>query len=285
MLAKLLARMLDSIVAIVPTGFIAISAELRSALIERGVSPDRIALVPLGIDLTMFGHANPKALKTRYDVRDQPIVMYTGINSPIQRIDYLLRAFSLVLNDVPEALLMVVSPLAHDFDLPSNRALAKSLGLCESVIWVEGHSLADLPDYLAMASVAVVSRPEVPGHPIKLLNYMAAAKPIVCPAGAAKGLRHMHDAFIVPDHKPQELADGIIVLLRNDGLAKVLGAKARITVAEKFDRLKLCEPIEAMYRSLSAAATETVRRDGALLGQPNTQTSGRRWVRGRSVVR
>ena len=184
-------------------------------LLKRGVSADRIALVPCGVDLKMFEGLNPEELRARYNIRDRPVVMYTGINnSPIQRIDYLLHAFSIVLREIPDVLLMVVSPLTHDEEMSANRALADSLGTGKSVIFVEGHALRELPNYLAMASVAVISRPDVPGHPIKLLNYMAASRPIVCSAGAAKGVQHMHDAYLVPDHEPKELAEGIIRLLR-----------------------------------------------------------------------
>jgi glycosyltransferase involved in cell wall biosynthesis len=256
MLAKWVAKLLDSIVAVIPNGFIAITSDLRDGLLKRGVSADRIALVPCGVDLEMFEGANPEGLRARYDIGDRPLVMYTGITGPIQRIDYLLQAFSSVLRQVPDALLMVVSPLKRDADMLANRSLADALGTQENVIWVEGHELSELPNYLALASVAVISRPDVPGHPIKLLNYMAAARPIVCSAGAAKGVRHMLDAFLVPDHEPEQLADGIVRLLRDRTLAQRLGANARKTVSEHFDWRILCAPVSAMYQYLVQGGSE-----------------------------
>jgi 1,2-diacylglycerol 3-alpha-glucosyltransferase len=258
-LAKSIAWLLDSIVATIPNGFIAITNNLRAALLKRGVSADRIVLVPCGVDLEMFENPNPEALRVQYNIHDRPVVMYTGINSPIQRIDYLIHAFSVVLREIPDAVLMVVSPLTHDADMAANRAHADSLGIGESVIWVEGHALMELPNYLAMASVAVISRPDVPGHPIKLLNYMAASRPIVSSAGAAKGVQHMHDAYLVPDHEPKELAEGIIRLLRDRDLASRLGCNARVTVAEQFDWRTLCVPVGAMYESLTHRGTVTMK--------------------------
>ena len=108
-----------------------------------------------------------------------------------------------------------------------------------------------MPDYLALAAVAVMSRPDVPGHPIKLLNYMAAAKPIVCFTGAAKGVHHLHDAYLVPDHDWSKLGEGIITLLEDRELALRLGSKARQTVLTDFDWITLCLKVERLYMRLT----------------------------------
>src|SRR5260370_7497596 len=102
-------------------------------------------------------------------------------------------------------------------------------------MFVGPDALSDLPDYLAAATVAVAPRPECPGHPIKLLNYMASGKPIVCFAGGAKGLTHMHDALVVPDHDWQAMGDAILGFLRNPELAEKLGGNARRNPIENFD--------------------------------------------------
>ena len=52
-------------------------------------------------------------------------------------------------------------------------------------------------DYLAAADVALNPRVHSSGTPQKLLNYMAAAKPVVSFEGSAKGLTHERDALIV----------------------------------------------------------------------------------------
>ena len=251
-LARLVAALLDAFVVKVPDRFIAITAELRDVFLSRGVAPERVTYIPLGVWTRMFEHSNPAPLRLRHGVGQRPVIMYTGINSPFQRIDYLLQAFSLVLREEPAALLMVVSPLRHDPDLGANRDLAHKLGVGDSVIWVEDQSLAELPDYLAMALVAVISRPEVPGHPLKLLNYMAAAKPIVCFNGAAKGVRHMHDAYLVPDHDWRQMGQAILTLLRDRELAGKLAAQGKETVMAKFDWRELCRDIEGVYRSAVA---------------------------------
>jgi glycosyltransferase involved in cell wall biosynthesis len=148
---------------------------------------------------------------------------------------------------------MIVSPLSNEANYAANAALADSLGISQNVIFVGPHKLDELPDYLAMASVTVVPRPECPGHPIKLLNYMMAARPIVCFAGAAKGVRHLHDAFIIPDHDWEKMGDAIVTLIRDPALAKTLGAQAQETVLNNFDWRILAKKVELIYAGLVAA--------------------------------
>ena len=131
--------------------------------------------------------------------------MYTGVLNAFQRVDYLLRAFAVALREKPDALLLVVSPLVSTAHEKEHRQLADELGISRSITWISPHTLEDLPSFLALADVWVVPRPECPGHPVKLLNYMLAGKPVVSFAGGAKGVRHLHDAFIVPNHDFEEL--------------------------------------------------------------------------------
>ncbi len=145
---------------------------------------------------------------------------------------------------------MMVSPLVSESHRREHKKLADQLGISDAIMWIAPHSLDDLPSYLALASVTVISRPECPGHPVKLLNYMLAGQPIVCFEGAAKGLRHLHDAFIVPNHDCEALGKGIIALLKDRALAAKLGANARTTVLANFDWRRICERIECIYDRL-----------------------------------
>ena len=128
------------------------------------------------------------------------------------------------------------------------------------MIWISPHPLKDLPSYLALADVAVVPRPECPGHPVKLLNYMLAGRPIVSFAGGAKGVRHLHDAYIVPNHDCKALSQGIITFLKDRALAAKLGANARATVLANFDWRQICAKIECIYDRLLTVPTEAAAR-------------------------
>ncbi|HLW69982.1 MAG TPA: glycosyltransferase family 4 protein [Candidatus Binataceae bacterium] len=253
-IARTLATMLDRLVPRLPDFVIVISKELETYFRLRGFGPDRMALIPPGVYPAMFARPDPHRIRDHFSIGDRKIVMYTGVSNVFQRIDYLLKAFRTVLAQEPAAVLMIVSPLSGEADLVRNQEFAASLGISESIIWVEGQSLVDLPDYLAAADITVIPRPDIPGYPLKLLNAMAAGKPTVCFAGAAKGVEHLRDAFIVPDHDLDAMGRGILTLLRDPALAEYIGDEARRTILTKFDWEILCTQVEQVYGHVLGAA-------------------------------
>jgi len=249
-LANAIARGLDWFVPIFPDHVTAVSPELKEWFVKRGIAERKVDMIPAGIVPEMFDNADPEKIRRRHQIDSRAIVMYTGVLNAFQRIDYLLRAFAVVSKQIPDVLLVLVSPLVSESHEREHKKLAERLGISDSIMWIAPHSLEDLPKYLALADVTVISRPECPGHPVKLLNYMLAGKPIVCFEGAAKGLRHLHDAFIVPNHDCEALGKGIITLLEDRELAARLAANARTTVLANFDWRVICQKIEDIYDRL-----------------------------------
>ena len=250
--ARALGRFLDWFAPRLADHTIAVTPELARALLDRGLPREKITMVPCGAEPDMFDGADPAPVRARYGLAGKPVVMYTGVNSAFQRIDYLLQAFAVARETRPDAVLMVVSPLENEPDLPTFRALADRLGIAPHVLWAGPHTLAELPGYLAGADVTVVPRCDCPGHPIKLLNYMMAGKPVACFAGAAKGVTHGEDAWLAPDHDYRKLGEGIALLLNDRALAARLGAQARQTARERFDWKNLCRQVERVYDAMLA---------------------------------
>ncbi len=257
-LAHALARALDWFTPIFPDHITAVSPELRDWFIEHGVPSTKVDMVPAGIEPELFDNPAPERFREHFKINGRPVVMYTGVLNAFQRVDYLLRAFAVSLRSQPEALLLIVSPLVSEAHEREYKHLASELGIAKSIIWIAPHPLVDLPSYLALANVTVVPRPECPGHPVKLLNYMLAGKPTVSFAGGAKGVRHLHDAFIVPNHDYEALGRGIVTLLQDSRLAAELGANARATVLAEFDWRQICLKIERIYDQLLGAASPLV---------------------------
>jgi glycosyltransferase involved in cell wall biosynthesis len=110
--------------------------------------------------------------------------------------------------------------------------------------------IEELPDYLAAADVTVVPRPSCPGYPIKLLNYMAAGKPVVSFAGSAKSLCHEYSGYIAANDDVEDLAKGIWTLLQNPDVAKIMGARARASLEGVFDWPTLAAGVAETYRQL-----------------------------------
>ncbi|HZP44357.1 MAG TPA: glycosyltransferase family 4 protein [Candidatus Binataceae bacterium] len=263
LIARTLGRVLDWMAPRFPDHVIALTGRLKTALLDEKIPAECVDVVPVSINPDMFAGGSTAALRARYDLGAEPIVMYTGICSQLQRLDLLLTAFVRVAAIFPQAKLMVVTPLSRDPDLAECREMADRLGIGARVIWVPGHRLQELRDYLALATLTVIPRPYIPGQPVKLLNAMSASRPTVCFVGGAEGMVHLRDAYIVEGSDSERLADGIIALLNDPELARNLGVTARRSVVENFSTRSLARRIEdiysrVIYRTRSSRPTETL---------------------------
>lgn len=255
-LATFMAKLLDYFVPRMGDRIIAISDEIVDFLAAQKVKPERIRMIPLGIDLEPFSKAS-KAVPSIPDVDvKRPLVLYTGILDAFQRIDYLLYAMGAVKDEIPEVQLLMVTNVAKEEDLTRSRALIKKLHLEHHVRIACNQTFHDLIPYLKMAAVTVVPRPDCPGFPVKLLNYMAAGKPTVLFQGSSKGLVHMRHTFIARDHDWEGFSRGILVLLKDQKLAGEMGENAFRWVKEKHSWKNLAPQIENIYYELLGSRKE-----------------------------
>lgn len=250
-LAKGIGRLVDRVVPAMADLRMVLSDELRHYLIELGNHRDRVLVVPPGVELEWLASGNGPGARARMQLTpDVPLVMYTGALEAFQRIDYLLRAMALVKKRRPDALLVIAGNIKNPKAWESYRALITELGITQQVKLVESVPLEELPDYLAAADVTVVPRPVCPGYPIKLLNYMAAGKPIVSFAGSAKAICHGFSGYVAKNDDVGDLANGILLFLEDRELAATMGQRARASLPGVFDWETLSCGVAEVYRQL-----------------------------------
>src|SRR5437764_13273283 len=163
-LARAIARGLDWFVPMFPDRITAVSPELKQWFVKRGIPNRKLDMIPAGIVPEMFDNADPERIRRRHEINGRPIVMYTGVLNAFQRIDYLLRAFAVVSKQLPDVLLMMVSALVSESHQRGHKKLADQRGVSHASMWIAPHSPEDLPSYLALASVAGISRTDCSGR-------------------------------------------------------------------------------------------------------------------------
>ena len=128
--------------------------------------------------------------------------------------------------------------------------MATELGFDSSFI-IASSTLDELPDFLAAADVAVVPRPNSPGIPTKLLNYMAAGNAIVSFKRSATILEHAVTAFLVEDVTATSFAEGILTVLNQPSLASKLRANVKSFVLGRFDWPSIALKLETVYETVT----------------------------------
>jgi 1,2-diacylglycerol 3-alpha-glucosyltransferase len=248
-LATGLARLLDYVVPRMADIIIADTEELRSFLVDQGVEPGRVITIHSGVRPEMFQGGDSARVRERFALCGSPIIVYTGTFDEFQGLDYLMQAFQIVHRRKPTARLLLVGSTVQRGDRAKYERMAMELGFA-SHFTIASSTLDELPDFLAAADVAVVPRPNSPGIPTKLLNYMAAGNAIVSFRGSATILQHRVTAFLVEPATAGNFAQGILSVLDDPALAQKL-RNVQSFVLGRFDWPSIATRLEAVYGSLA----------------------------------
>lgn len=186
-----------------------------------------VEIIPPAIDPDLFSPA---------PVTDAlPPVVYTGNLDAYQNLPLLYAAMRRVRDTIPAARLVIAT------SCPASIPNADIVPVSD---------FASLRAVLEQDAVFVCPRVSWSGYPIKLLNAMAAAKPVVCCQSAAHPITHGQNGLAVADNNPEAFAAAIVSLLQNPSLRAQLGAAARQTVIDHHSPAKIASRIHALYSRL-----------------------------------
>jgi len=154
---------------------IAPSKGLHDVLRSYGVT-SHIEIVPNGIDLEPF--QNPRTRHTRAELglpESAKVMIYIGRIAPEKNLAFLLRAFAVVSQELPEAYLLLVG---DGPEMDNLRDRAQNSGIGEKVIFIGSVEYEDVPGYLSMAD-AFVTASVTEVHPLSVIEAMAVGLPII----------------------------------------------------------------------------------------------------------
>jgi alpha-1,3-rhamnosyl/mannosyltransferase len=152
----------------------------RSVLARLGADPDRVLVIPHGVDV--LATATPADVITKRYRLDGPVVLYPAVTYPHKNHKVLVDAFAAVVEQHPDAILVLPGGRGDEEDRV--RAQIERLGLTARVRRTGRISAADVAGlYHAAAVVAVPSRYE--GFGLPAVEAMAYGAPLVAAAATA----------------------------------------------------------------------------------------------------
>lgn len=213
------------------SAIVCVSEPMRTKLLEIGADPERLHLIPYGVDVGWFA---PR-LETRVVGRIVSCGRFVAKKAP----QLVLTAFGQVNWRFPESCLHMIGagPLYE-----ACRDLVYATGLRDRVRFRGLLDSAGIRDELQQASIFVnhsVTGPDgdTEGTPVSVLEASAAGLPVVASrhAGIPDVIAHGRTGLLVAERDVAGLADSLCRLLEEPRLAAAFGACGRATVQQRFE--------------------------------------------------
>jgi glycosyltransferase involved in cell wall biosynthesis len=219
-----------------------------------GVSKEKIAIVPNGIDLSEFANLPPKgAFKKKFNIpEDRKIILYLGRIHKIKGIDFLIRAYAILKNKMnfKDAVLVIAGP--DDGYLNEIKYLAQASGVSNSILFV-GPLYGE--DKLAayVDSDVVVNVEPLNVYGLVPLEAAACSIPVIVSKTNAisEVVLNGKFGFSVKYGDVISLASVLYRVLIDEELAKNLGKNGRKYVFNNFDWSKIIEKYERVYEEVT----------------------------------
>jgi glycosyltransferase involved in cell wall biosynthesis len=230
-------------------GVIAISDAVKDWLVkERNVPSAKVTVIQYGIEPERFARPDADLRKT-WRLEGRAVVGSIGRLEPRKAHDRLIRAMPALLEQVPNASLMIAGhdPWGYSKDL---HALIAELGLEEQVRLVGFQ--ADVASFLGALDVfAFASRSEGFGQVV--IEAMAAGKPVV--ASKISPLTQIvadgETGLLVEPERPGAFARALSWLLTHPEEAQHMGMQGRERIYSHFSAEKMVAKVMSLYDELA----------------------------------
>jgi D-inositol-3-phosphate glycosyltransferase len=227
-----------------------------------GAEPQRIEVIPCGVDVQRFAVRDMAAARAALDLPPLPhrIVLLVGRIEPLKGIDALIEAVALLRQRHPEwseRLVALVVGGANEgersrWNAEQQRlhALRVKLGVEQNVCFLGAQSQERLPQFYAASDIVTM-----PSHyesfGMAALEGLACGRPVVATnaGGPAYIVEDGVSGLLTPPNNPSALADQLERLLANDALRTNMGRAARDHAA-RFSWPMIADQIAQVYCQL-----------------------------------
>jgi len=189
--------------------------ERRELEMYYGGSPDRIGVVPCGVNLDLFRPMDKMHVRQRLGFEsEKKIILFVGRIDPLKGIDRLLRAGAYLQGDQSFKIVVIGGNDGPQPELERLKRLSRELGIQDAVHFKGRVGQEDLPLYYNAADVFVVpSYHESFG--LVALESLACGTPVVATrvGGIGGMIREGENGYLVTDDISSSMAEKIRTIL------------------------------------------------------------------------
>jgi glycosyltransferase involved in cell wall biosynthesis len=227
----------------------AVSRQIETACRAAGIPAARVHWVPGAADLARFRPgADPRPIRDEFKLGEAPVVVSVARLAPDRGHDRLLAGFRRLLDEIPDARLLLVGKGEARERL---ERLTAELGLAERVVFT-GYRDRDLPAFLAAADCFALLRAGSDESCRAALEAMAAGRPVVAARVGAlpETIAPGESGVLLDDVGPESVARALATILGDRARARAMGLAGRRRAEDVFGPDRSVGIVERVYRTL-----------------------------------
>jgi D-inositol-3-phosphate glycosyltransferase len=216
-----------------------------------GADPQRVYIVPPGVDLGTFQPINRAEARRRIGYGSGRLLLFVGRLERLKGVEVAIRALALLRDRRHDDVrLLILGEDSHEGDESEKvrlKAIASEAGVRDRVDFVGSVAHHELPYFYAAADACVMpSYSESFG--LVALEAQACACPVI--ASGVSGLRSVVrdevSGYLIDEHDPAAYAERIGRLLENGELAQQMGRRGRL-LAQRFSWTRTADRLEGLF--------------------------------------
>jgi len=205
------------------------------------VDPQRVRVVPLGVDLSRFSRVPAGDLRCHLGLEaDDVVLLYVGFGTPRKGLEHLAQA----MQQLPPRVKLVI---VGRWEAAYRNKFYQALGDARDRVIERGYVMDDeLPHYYSLADIFVFPS-LLEGFGLPLAEALACGTPVVSTKVGATSEVVGPGGRLVPPRDPQALAAALCELADDANLRREIGDRGRDWVRKRFDRHRMVRETAEAY--------------------------------------
>ncbi len=230
---------------------VAVSSGIQTQLINLGADPEKIHIIPSGVNTSKFKPSMEKPESRHF----LAVGRFTPKKAPLNT----LRAFYQVHQKFPDATITLAGHRAGP--IPQMEALASELGLEEAVSFTGRLEHSEISKLMKTALAFVqhsvtAANGDMEGTPVGIMEACASGLAVVSTfhGGIPDAVLHEKTGFLVREGDIDQMARYMEVLCEDPGLAKEMGLEGRRHMQENYEQ---ADQYKKLYELARQALNQT----------------------------
>ncbi len=215
----------------------------------KGVSKDRIEVVPGGIDASEFENLPPKgSFRKEYNLTDDcKIILYLGRIQRIKGLDLLVKAFAQLEGKLDNVKLVMVGP--DEGYLPTLKRLINDLGIEEKVLFTS--FLTGEKKIAAYVDADIYVLPSIyECFPTTVMEACACGTPVIVTDTCHIAPLIKDGVGMVVPYDKDQLSNALCDILNDDEMRTKFAERGRTLIREQLNLQSYASRVEAVYKKV-----------------------------------